>query len=261
MNKIACLAFLPFLVGSAAFAAKPGGTTSPDASGPSSKAAAAVADINLIYNHSDGDSPWTTVLGTSIKTSAQKDLFMQINMECALETETTVSNSNNLLDPEAFTTDTSRAEARVEIRVLIDGVAGETAVSESITVGRVAAPGDVTYCYRKQEQEAKFGGIMYNCDADGDGTATLSECSVADETLRLLQETMTANSFGFILSELGTGTHDIQVQARLQTDTYDENNPDASNEADIPAKSSAALGLGSMTVEEVRLVKDQNFEF
>ena len=70
------------------------------------------------------------------------------------------------------------------------------------------------------------------------------------EELRLILDTLNANAFNFLLPNVVTGVHEIEVQARAQAS------------ADIfgaefgLANGEAFIGLGSLMVEEVRFIKD-----
>jgi hypothetical protein len=194
---------------------------------PSSKATAKVGTIAILNNTG---MEWTTILANNIKTPNQKDLFIDVSLECGLYTKTLVKS--------AGTKDTSKAEAGVYVQVLVDGVP--------------AYPGEVVFCRRTQELTALFGGIMESCtDANGDGVITYDECTWTPEELELILDTMNANSFNFLLDDLGPGVHTVAVQARISTDT----------EAGAGvATAKATIGKGSMTVEEVRLIQNEDIE-
>ena len=175
---------------------------------------------------------WVDVMQATISTSQQKDLQIGASLEVGLFTDTTVSSSKG-------TKDTSSAEAGVEVQVVLDeGTANE----------RVAAPGLVTYDKRTQTLIAQFGGILQSCtDANGDGTITSDECTFTDETLESILDTLSTHSFFFGLSNVGTGTHTVTVQARVHY---------SSSAQAGSATANAWIGKGGMTVEEVRLVQN-----
>lgn len=176
-------------------------------------------------------TPWTDVLVTTIKTSQQKDLLMQVSLESTLYTDTLVRSSGG-------TKDTSKASAGVEVRVFIDG-SGNT--------GRAALPGSVTYNKREQTLSATFGGIFTNCtDLDGDGAVELTECDLTPEELQLVLNTTSANSYSFLLADVGSGTHTVRVQARATTGATAQTGS---------AQAKAWVGQSVVTVEEIRMVK------
>ena len=192
----------------------------------SAKATAAVSSVNLI--NSTEDHSWSTILSNSIKTANQKDLFIDASLECGLYTDTTVKSKGSVKD-------TSTAEATVQVQVLIDGVE--------------AAPGVVTFCKRKQELEAELQGVLELCTLEG--ATELSLCVTDEETIRLMLETMNANSFNFIAENLTAGTHMIEVQARIGT---------TSASMLGAATATAMIGKGSVTIESVRMVKNEVIE-
>jgi hypothetical protein len=135
-------------------------------------------------------------------------------------------------------TDTSVAEAGVQVQVLVDGTP--------------ILPGPVTFCRRTQTLTALFGGIMNSCtDLNQDGTITNDECSWTPEELALILETMNANSFNFIQADLLAGTHTIEVQAKIET---------AHTAQAGSADAKATIGKGSVTVESVRMIRNEDIQ-
>ena len=192
---------------------------------PSSKATAKVGTIAIL---DQTDMAWTTVLANNIRTPNQKDLFIDVSLECGLYTKTLVKSAGSK--------DTAKAEAGVYVQVLVDG--------------DPAYPGEVVFCRRTQELTALFGGIMEACtDLNGDGIITYDECTWTPEELELVLDTMNANSFNFILDDLSSGVHTVEVQARISSVT------EAGAGA---AEAKATIGKGSMTVEEVRLIQNED---
>jgi hypothetical protein len=187
---------------------------------PSAKATAVFSDIAIMDAQ---ELAWTNILSTQLKTSNQKTLFINASLECGLLTKTTVRSKNG-------TKDTSSSTASVMLQVLVDGVA--------------AAPGQVVYCRRTQELSATLGGILEKCtDANGDGTILASECSFTDEEISLLLSTMNANAFNFG-ADVGTGLHEIKVQAKIYTSTSTQTGE---------AVATGTIGKGSVVVTEQRL--------
>lgn len=194
----------------------------------SAKNAVQVSNVALVDNTTDFD--WATVLNTTIKTSEQKDLIIGGSFETGLYTQTLVKSKGG-------TPDTSFAEAQVQVRVLIDG---------GTPAERTAEPGIVTYDRRYQELMATFGGVLNCSDLNGDGIVSFDECTLTEEELNLILDTMAAHHFNFVLDDLGSGVHTVQIQARVITDKG----------AQLGSASAfGSIGKGSLTVEEVRLVK------
>jgi hypothetical protein len=197
---------------------------------PSAKATANVGNIAILDNTG---MEWTPILSNTLKTPNQKDLFIDVSLECGLYTRTLVKSGGSR--------DTSVAEAGVYVQVLVD---------EGTPNQVVAYPGEVVFCRRTQTLSALFGGILESCtDVNGDGTITNDECTWTDEELELILDTMNANAFNFVLDDLGPGEHTVTVQARISTE--------AEAGAGV-ADAKATIGKGSMTVEEVRLIKNED---
>ena len=187
---------------------------------PSAKATAVFSDIAIMDST---EMEWTNILSTQLKTSNQKTLFINASLECGLLTKTLVRSKNG-------TKDTSTATAAVMLQVLVDGIA--------------AAPGQVVYCRRTQELSATLSGILQQCsDANGDGTILASECQFTDEEISLLLSTMNANSFNFG-ADVGTGLHQIAVQAKIYTSTSTQTGE---------AAATGTIGKGSVVITEQRL--------
>jgi hypothetical protein len=176
---------------------------------PASKATAKVGNIAILGLDAQ---EWTTILSNDIKTPNQKDLFIDVSLECGLYTAT-------LVDSLAGTKDDSVAEAGVLVRVLVDGFE--------------ASPGEVVFCRRSQALSAVFQGLLEDesgnsclittefIDEFGSSTfvTTIDEDCLQPETLELVLDTMTANSFNFIEADLGAGVHTVEVQTSIATGT------------------------------------------
>jgi hypothetical protein len=194
---------------------------------PSSKVTAAVSTVTIL-EPSEGETDWTTILSNNLRTPNQKDLFVDVSLECGLYTDTLVRSSGG-------NKDTAKAEAGVYVQVLVDD--------------QVMYPGEVVFCRRTQTLSATFGGILNCTDLNGDGVITVDECTLTDEELQLILDTMNANSFNFILDDLTPGVHTVAVQARIST--VEEAGAGA-------ADAKATIGKGSVTVESVRMIKNED---
>jgi hypothetical protein len=169
---------------------------------PSAKATCKIADITLIDTTTD--LGWTTLLSNTIKTANKKDLFIDVSLECGLYTDTKVDSLGGIEDR-------AKAEAAVQVRVLVDGVE--------------ALPGVINFARRSQILIAEFQGLL----TDEDGNVCLSvdpldpnliiidEDCLRPETLELILDTMTANSFNFIFPDVTSGVRLIEVQAKINT--------------------------------------------
>jgi hypothetical protein len=230
MNRFAPIFVLGALLGAYQVTAAEGGGQ------PSSKATASVGAINIVSGPTTAgasEGEWVTVLGNRIKTANQKDLFMDVALECGLHTATKVSSKGGK-------TDTSKSEAMIQVRVLVDG--------------KEASPGVVVFSRRSQQLSATFQGLL-----DGalsvdplTGAIVIDEALLQPEEVELITESTTAASFNFVLGDISSGTHDVQVQARIDLG--------ASAQAGASV-AKATVGKGSVTVEEVRMIKNEDFSF
>jgi len=200
---------------------------------PSAKVTAKTANLTLLPETS-GTGAWQTLLSNTIKTAYQKDLFIGASFEVGLYTQTLVSSKNMVRD-------TSTADAKVQVRVLIDGT-------------RVVEPGNVVYGRRKQTLSATLEGAIAGClslvtNLDGTVSIVVNPTCVLPETIELILDSMDAAAFNFVAVNVPQGVHTISVQARIDT----------TGSAQTGSwKALGAVGKGSMTVESVRLIKDPN---
>jgi hypothetical protein len=204
---------------------------------PSSKVTGAYSGLALLNTQ---EGVWTPILTSQIKTAEWADLNVDVSLECGLYTRTKVKSKGGVEG-------VSAAEASVRVRVLLDG-----------DVSNPAIPGDVVFCRRSQELTAKFGGIFESCyDMDGDGTVTIpDECEITDEELQLVLKTVNANAFNFVIPDMSSGMHTIQVQAIVDTctGTLDVSGDCIDGTADATAR--GTIGKGSVAIDEVRYIKD-----
>jgi len=208
-------------------------TSHAQTSQPSAKVTAKTSRITLIPE-TTVSSDWHTVLSNTIKTANQKDLFIGASFDIGLYTQTLVKSKN-------MVTDTSTAQAKVQVQVLVDG--------------KPAEPGAVVYGRRVQTLSATLEGAIAACltivtNIDGSLSIVLDPNCVTAEEIELILDTMDAASFNFVAVDVPQGVHTISVQARIDI------GPNTSTLGSSSAK--ATVGKGSMTVESVRLIKDPN---
>lgn len=195
---------------------------------PASKAAANVVNYNIL-EYVDAPADWTTILSTSLKTAQQKELLIDVSLECGLYTYTKVKSKE-------MTVDTSNAMASILVQVLVDG--------------QPIYPSQVHFAKRTQELSAKLQGQLALVDADGDGVVDFNELTVIDyEEISLLLETLSANSFNFVCMNLESGVHTIEVQAKISMDTLAQMGT---------AEAKAMIGRGTVVVEEVRMIQEDS---
>jgi hypothetical protein len=233
MRKIANLLLVAVLLTLVAFAG-----ASAQSSQPSSKVTAKVADIEVL-KLDPKQQAWTTVLTNNIKTANQKDLFINPSLECGLYTQTKVASQK-------VDVASAMAKATVDVRVLVDGKA---ALPSRPNAADPKGDG-VTFCRRAQQLTAALAGYE-TCTTDSvTGVVT---CTVEDEWIDLMLDTMDANSFNYIYPDLASGVHKIEVQARISTNTA------VSGASQLTgAEAKGYLGYGSVTVESVRMIKGED---
>jgi len=195
---------------------------------PASKAAANVVNYNIL-EYDDAPVAWTTILSTSLKTAQQKDLLIDVSLECGLYTFTKVKSKD-------MTEDTSNAMASIMVQVLVDGVP--------------IYPSQVHFAKRTQELSATLQGQLALVDSDDDGVVDFNELLVVEyEEISLLLETLSANSFNFVCMNLDSGVHTIEVQAKIDMTTLAVMGT---------AEAKAMIGRGTVVVEEVRMIKEDD---
>lgn len=244
MRKVFVFAVVAALFASAAFA---------QSGHPAAKATAAVnklIGLNAYSNAALSDTGWVTVLSQTIKTANQKDLFVDVSFECGIWTDTKVTSSGG-------TVDTATAQAGVRVRVLVDGnpisPAEGNAIDES---GNLSSAQGVSFCSRLQKLTAKFQGIFADLEDTGcfDGDPN-TLCELLDEEIELVLSTLDANSFNFVAADVSSGVHTVEVQARALA------GPQSSTGTGEVAAGKAIIGAGSVTIEEVRMIRGEQVEF
>jgi len=99
-----------------------------------------------------------------------------------------------------------------------------------------AFPGPIIFNARGQVLSATLQGIV-------------EDDNVTAEEIGLIIGTLSANSFNFIVPDLDAGMHKVEVSALLVTFAASQTGS---------AKAKAVIGLGSVTIEEVRMVKGED---
>src|SRR6185436_12038775 len=199
---------------------------------PSAKVTAKTANLTLLPE-TTGTGGWQTVLANTIKTANQKDLFIGASFEVGLYTRTLVRTRNS-------TPDTSLAKGSVEVRVLLDG--------------KVVEPGPVVFGRRSQTLTATLEGAIGGClslvtNLDGSVSIIVDPLCVTPEEIELILDTMDAATFNFVAVNVPQGVHTVSVQARIDTSGSAQQGSFAAT---------GTVGKGTLTVESVRLIKNDN---
>jgi len=178
-----------------------------------------------------------------IKTAQEKELFIDVSLECGLTTNTKVVSKG-------LARDIAESYAQVKVWVTVDG--------------EMAQPGVVTFARRAQALIAEFAGDFSDCmtivtDSEGNPSIVIDEDCVQPEMLALVLDTMSANSFNFIAPNVPVGYHIVKVYAEVDYGVAGD--PEESQLLDQKLEyianpvTNAYIGKGSVTVEEVRMVK------
>jgi hypothetical protein len=169
------------------------------------------------------DIDFAPVLTQQIKTANAKDLFIDLALQTGCYTTTEVKSKN-------MQKDTSLGACQIWVWITVDGLFGE----------RVYPRWPIVFDSRIQRLSATLQGEI---------TAT-EPITIGDpEVIELFIGTMSCHSFNFIVEDLDAGMHTIRVYVWATSMALGQEGS---------AEAVAAVGLGSMTVEEVRMVKDDD---
>jgi hypothetical protein len=244
--------------------------TSTSAFAASAKATAQCLEIQSV-SLSESAQDWTTVFSQEIKCANKHDINISPSFEVGLTTSTAVMSRK-------LERAIAEADAQVQVRVILNG-----------DYDNPVAPGVVTYSQRNQKLIAEFAGL-YDLWGDDACYETITTCVDDDpeiegcqgewvvtgitfsddnacfdaEYLQLILSTMAAHTFNFIAVDVPTGVHTIEVQVKLTYDLGDGidiyDRPDLAddiNEMDMYG-STAWIGKGSVLIESVRMIKDED---
>jgi len=191
---------------------------------------------------------FVTIMTTSMKLSASQSLFVSPSLVTGLYTNTTTKTHTG-------TSSTATATGGVYMRaVLTDPNTGNVVmIADPVAI----CTNDILGC-----QQSISGDFGVTLDSRVQTlTQTLSDCVVTvgtstgtcsfDLTTQLILQTTSAHTFNFIFPNVGQGTYNVSIQVAV--------NSDATVGGTATAVGAAAFGLGSVTVESVRLV--HNFSF
>ena len=196
---------------------------------PSAKATAQIAKLYVLseaFTVSDDDPGWNVSLDW---TCAENILNQTIKTANQKDLIIDVSLQSGLytetnVKSKGGNKDTSAAVAAVLLRVEVDDA-------------YVAYPGMIIFNARAQVLSATLGGYL----EDGNVTA---------EEIGLIIGTLSVNSFNFIVADLDAGVHKVEVSALLVTFAASQTGS---------AKAKAVIGLGSVTIEEVRMIQGEDW--
>jgi hypothetical protein len=194
-------------------------------------------------------------MNASIKTSTETDLFISPSLVTGLYTETQVKGSS------AGTSQIAAATGSVAVRVLIDCSncaapgSAQSGVASFVSAGQPDPKGTgIVFDARIQQLTAILGQVITS--------ACLTASTCTDEQIDLVLDTTSAHSFNYVLLDVGSGTHTITVQARLDAGQVCTNNNSNGtggvtctnvNTALGSSVAAALFGVGSVIVQPVHL--------
>ncbi|QRK08689.1 hypothetical protein JQX13_00415 [Archangium violaceum] len=184
--------------------------------------------VSTLTTNQTASGEWKDLLHTTLTTQQRKNLVMVVALETGLHTEAPPPARGGPAPG-----DGPSARGTLELRLLLDGTQ--------------VAPGPLVLAENTQNFMTRYGDMLGTCgDIDKDGTVYSSECIFSDEERRRVLRALELHAVSFALDDIDTGTHDLRVQARITV---------TSQGASGSASAGAWIGRGSITIEEVRLVK------
>ncbi|MGI9102108.1 MAG: hypothetical protein ACR2IF_06655 [Terriglobales bacterium] len=191
---------------------------------------------------------FATIMSATIKVSNSQSLFVSPSLVAGLYTNTKVKTSTG-------STSSAVAAGGVYLRAIVTNAAtGQTTIGYPVAVCNTDILGchadangnfGVTLDSRIQTLTQSISDCIVTITGGGSGTCTF------DLTTDLILQTTSAHTFNFIFPNVGVGNYTIKIQAAV--------NSDAQVSGSGSAAGAAAYGLGSLTVESVRLVHDFSF--
>jgi hypothetical protein len=191
---------------------------------------------------------FATIMTSTIKVSNSQSLFVSPSLVTGLYTQTKTSTKTG-------TSSTAVAQGGVYLRAVVTNQAsGEKTIGYPVAACvagilgcQQAANGDfgVTLDSRIQTLTQEISACIVTIDGVTAGTCNFTS------VINLILQTTSAHTFNFIFPSVGVGTYTVEIQAAV--------NAGASVTGFGTATGAAAYGLGSVTVESVRLVHDFSF--
>ena len=192
------------------------------------------------------------IMSTSIKVSNSQSLFVTPSLVTGLYTNTTTKTKSG-------GSSTAVASGGVYMRAVLRNpntgdvvaIAYPLVNCTDVTLGCVTGTSGGSGSYWGVILDSRVQTLtqaLSNCVADVGGVT--GTCSF-DLTTQLILQTTSAHTFGFIFPNVGVGTYNVSIEAAVDSN--------ATLSGTGVAVGSAAFGLGSVTVESVRLVHSFSF--
>ena len=187
------------------------------------------------------------IMGATVKVSNSESLFVSPSLVTGLYTQTQVKGNNG-------SSSSATAMGGVYMRaILTNASTGQQVIGAPVSFcgdsvlgcGNVAGVYGVTLDTRIQTLTATLGTAL-NC-------LTVTTCTTVQESIDLALSTTSTHTFNYIFPNVGAGTWYLSIQAAV--------NASAMSSANASALAEAAFGLGSVTIDTVRLIHDFSFQF
>ena len=258
---------------------------------PSSKSGAAMSN-GVLLEASSADAgtgePWGEVLATYIKVAGGKELAMDLAVQCGLYTRTLASSKGGNKNTAVAE---GSVKMRVKIQeVNNDGSLGEAVFAspsadagvtycsraqtlsatfqgifqteEEVEIFQVTVDGnlddgitgewygDLTECQNAGDggntcESKLFVGTCLQKDPDSDAILLDLECLLPEE-VELILDTVNANAFNYVSPNLDAGVYKATAESMIAIS--------GSSEDTGEWEANAVVGMGSMTVDEVRFI-------
>ena len=191
---------------------------------------------------------FVTIMSTPVKLSASQSLFVSPSLVTGLYTDTKTTGSGST------TASTAVAEGGVFLRAVLKDTGGNV-----IQIGSPvsACTNDILGCHNTgsgvygvtlDSRVQTLNSLLSSCLTTSGPTV---DCNTS-EFVQLVLNTTSAHTFNFIFPNVGQGQYVMEIQAAVNSDASVTSGKGTSVAA-------AAFGLGSVTVETVRLVHDFSF--
>jgi hypothetical protein len=181
-----------------------------------------------------------------VKVSNSQSLFVTPSLVTGLYTSTKTKTSPG-------TTSSATAAGGVYLRAVLYDSAGHAIIAEPIK----SCDSSILGCYADANgnkgvaldtRTQTLTQDISNCLVT---VGTLSGSCTFDLTTSLTLQTTSAHSFGFIFPNVGVGVYTVSIEGSVDSSAF--------GSGQATAVGGAAFGLGSVTVESVRLVHDFSF--
>ncbi len=213
----------------------------------SSKVAMQVSNEALITQQTNTVMAWTPILTTTLHMPSNQSLLITPSLETALYTNTQVASNGNK--------STASASAQIRVKCVITDPNGNQTDALPTELGNGVDNG-VAYDCRIQTLSATLQGIITGATAN----LTTGQVSLVTEPsiIDLILQTQSAHSFNFMFPNVSAGDYTVTVYAMIDTlnGTSPATSGDLSTLTTTAAQAWAAIGVGSLSVEDVGIVND-----